>query len=366
MTKVLILIGNFNSNSGGAQRAIANQLHASDTVEFKFYVAYMFGCGTMKEQIPESVTAYGLNAKGYFDLAAVLRLIKYIRMNDIKILHTQSNISGIWGRLVKFYLRTIKVISTEQNSHQRYLNLVGLLNGLTLPLADRIVCVSSSVTASFFWWEKLLLKEEKISVIYNAVDTSHYSQIPRDRNPDLRRSFNIPSDAIVVGNIARHDPQKNQLHLISEFSNIIKRVPSSILIIVGSGKLKAVMEKRAEELSASDNIMIIGARTDMDSVYRMLDIFVLPSIHEGFSLALLEAMSSGIPIVCSNIPQLKEAAEDCAEYTDPVKQGELSAALLKVILNEDLQTSMSRKGQKRCEEYFSSNKLAHSYSALYQ
>lgn len=362
---VMILIGNLLINSGGAQRAIANQLqHASEGCNY--FVCHFFGQATLAEQFPDHVTVCSLNAKHALDLRIFLSLRNLIKTHNIDIIHTQSNIAGIWGRAVAVTTGAkLKVISTEQNTHQRYRNLTGLVNGITLLGADRIVSVSDATRDSFFGWENWLLKNANFETVHNAVDTEKFAGLTRDGCPPLRSELGLAEGDLLLGNVARMDTQKNQKHMIEEFSQIAAEVPMAKLLIIGRGHLRRSLQRTIDHHGLQSQVKIIGARADMENVYRMLDVFLLPSLYEGFSLALLEAMAAGLPVVCSNIPQILEATADTALAVDPQKKGALAEAMLLLIKDSQRRSDLAQQSKQRASSMFDASKLARRYEEIY-
>ena len=363
---VLILIGNFRNNSGGAQRAIANQLQHSDGQQCRYTVCHLFGEGSLADELPHHADVVGLEAGHAFDIRIFGRLRKLYQQRKISIVHTQSHIAGFWGRVTAMGNKQIRVISTSQNTHQRYKNLTGVLNGITLPLADRITCVSDSTRDSFFAWEKWLLSQRQIATIHNAVDTQHYARLHRDGAPELREQMGAKPGDVILGNIARMDTQKNQHHMIREFASIAKANPNAKLFVIGRGHLGDSLQSLIDQLDVGDQVKLCGPRSDMDNVYRMIDIFLLPSLYEGFSVALLEGMASGLPVVCSNIPQITEATADCAIAVDPVQEGVLAEAMQTMIRDDAIRQKYSAAAKQRAAELFDARAMTERYESMYR
>lgn len=362
---VMVLIGNFRNNSGGAQRAIANQIQNSMGDQCRYIVCHLFGEGTLADELPEHATVIPLNAAHALDPRILMRLRNLFQKHEIDIVHTQSHIAGFWGR-VSTIGSDIRVISTEQNTHQRYRNFTGLMNGVTLPMANEVVCVSDSTRESFFSWEKWLLRRRKVHTIHNAVDTNHYANLSRDRAPELRQELGLNSSDIVLGNVARMDTQKNQHHMIREFASIAGDFPNAKLLVIGRGHLGDSLQNLIDRLGVGDQVNLVGPRTDMDDVYRMLDVFMLPSLYEGFSVALLEAMAAGLPVVCSNIPQITEATAEAAIAVDPREVGVLADAIRQMLQGEDVRREYGLAAKRRAAELFDARAMTSRYESMYR
>ena len=172
-------------------------------------------------------------------------------------------------------------------------------------------------------------------------------------------------ECVLFGNVARLDPQKNQGHLLEAFASIADTVPRATLALIGDGALRDSLHAHAEALGIADRVIFAGRRTDMLAVYSALDAFVLPSRHEGFSLALLEAMASGLPVVCSTIPEISEATGDACLASDPRDGGALASSLLAAASDPALRLSLGARARERVRRRFGASDMASAYEALY-
>jgi glycosyltransferase involved in cell wall biosynthesis len=106
----------------------------------------------------------------------------------------------------------------------------------------------------------------------------------------------------IIGNVSRFDEQKNQKLLIEILPDLIKKIPGIKLLLVGDGYLMESVKNLSGKLDAADKVIFAGARNDLYNIYPLINIFVFPSLWEGLSLTLLEALASGCCIVASSIP----------------------------------------------------------------
>lgn len=113
-------------------------------------------------------------------------------------------------------------------------------------------------------------------------------------------SFGGYEDTFVIGCVGRMSEEKNQQYLIHVFKSVLEIVPNSKLVLVGEGEKREDLELLSEKLGLSDRIIFTGNRTDVSSILNAFDIFVMPSIYEGFPIAGIEALSNGLPIVLSD------------------------------------------------------------------
>lgn len=136
-------------------------------------------------------------------------------------------------------------------------------------------------------------------VVKNAIDTKDYifSQAARDR---LRAELGISKNQTVIGCVARLDYQKNHEFLLKIFSEFRRLDSTSILVLVGDGPLRAILEQKIDELQLRDAVIILGMRSDVPALLNTFDLFVLPSKSEGLGIVLIEAQINGLQCIASD------------------------------------------------------------------
>lgn len=166
----------------------------------------------------------------------------------------------------------------------------------------RIICVSEAVRASFADYPQAY--QSKLEVVHNGIDW-----LPAPESlAEARRALALPQDAFLYVAVGRLKPQKNYGLLIEAFSE----VSDGMLVIAGDGPLRAGLETQATGLGLTDRILFLGAldQPDVRRLLRAADVFVQPSLYEGQSNAVLEAMHAGLPIIVSDIPEQRETVLD--------------------------------------------------------
>jgi glycosyltransferase involved in cell wall biosynthesis len=174
-----------------------------------------------------------------------------------------------------------------------------------------------------------------------------------------------------VGTVGRLDPIKNHRGLLQAFHAILERHPDwrgrVRLIIAGDGPLRAELAPLAADLGLGDSVWFPGARPDVPELMRAMDVFVLPSINEGISNTILEAMSTGRPVVAGRTggnPELVVDGLTGALY-DPDGEGALAAALEKYVQQSDLRRSHGEAARRRVVEQFSLEAMVARYGDFY-
>jgi glycosyltransferase involved in cell wall biosynthesis len=150
-----------------------------------------------------------------------------------------------------------------------------------------------------------------------------------------------------VGNVK---PNKNLGLLLRAFKQVQNKIPHRLVIVGRISGMRTVDDEVVREAASfGDRVHLTGEVSDAQLMqyYRGAEAFVFPSLYEGFGLPLLEAMSLGCPVLCSNSSSLPEVAGDAALYFDPKVPAELAKAMLDIAGNETLRTALVEKGSMR-------------------
>ncbi len=196
---------------------------------------------------------------------------------------------------------------------------------------------------------------DRVVVTPNGVDLETYS--PGDKNEALKQlqtKFPIRSPYILYVSRIEH-PGKNHVRLIKAFSELksVSSLPHQ-LVLAGSkwSRAEEVFEV-ADQSPFKNDILFTGfvAGSDLPSLYKGADLFVFPSLFEGFGIPILEAMACGTPTVCSNLSSMPEVAGDAALLFDPYSETEICQAMLDMICKPGLSNEMAQKGLERSQHY---------------
>lgn len=146
---------------------------------------------------------------------------------------------------------------------------------------------------------RFLYGQRKFKVLKNAIDLGKYTFNPLIRKK-IRKNLGIEDNVTVVGNVGRFSKQKNHLYLLKIFKAYHEKNPNSILMLVGDGELKNEIVKEIKKLSLEKSVKMLGEVDNVNELLQAMDIFLLPSLFEGLSLAVVEAEAAGLPCVLSN------------------------------------------------------------------
>lgn len=233
---------------------------------------------------------------------------------------------------------------------------------LLAPLVSQFVTVSRDLARWLV--EDVGVPARKVRTIYNGVDTVRFK--PGDREA-ARAALGIPSGWGVVGTVGRLDPVKDQAGLIRAFAALAPRRPC-MLVIVGDGPLRSELEDLRRQLGLEDRVRILGDRQDIPQILQALDCFVLPSIGEGISNAVLEAMATALPVVATRVGGNVELVEhDATGLLIEVRQPAALVRALDCYLGDP---AIARKhgtaARERAEREFGLTRMLTGYEDLYR
>lgn len=143
-----------------------------------------------------------------------------------------------------------------------------------------------------FLFGRRLMEARQGRVIPNAIELDHFAFDPMTR-AEVRKELKL-GDCLVLGHIGRLCFQKNQEFLLEVFSEIKKRRPDAVLLLIGDGKDRDALVRQATELGVMDSLRLLGVRDDVPQLLQAMDVFLLPSRFEGLGIVLLEAQMAGL------------------------------------------------------------------------
>jgi len=233
---------------------------------------------------------------------ALWRLWRFLRKNEISVIETFTPHSDLWGMPVAWLARVpvrigcfqgiIQTMPQWQTSiHARMINT---------PVATGLVCVSNQMTDLAL---EMGIQPDKVFTIPNAMDipdleTEADLDAQRDR---LREELAVSEDGVLAVTSARLDREKGHKYLLGAIPDVLNIYPDTVFAFCGDGYLRVDLEKQAFELGIKENVRFLGIRHDMLALLRAADIFVMPSLAEGLSLAMLEAMVAQLPVVVTEV-----------------------------------------------------------------
>ena len=235
------------------------------------------------------------------------------------------------------------------------------------PLVSRYVALSQDLEC----WLQISagVEAKKIRQIYNGVDIGRF--FPGKECLLLSDEHPLHKDCIVIGSIGRMQPEKDQLTLVRAFIALLDTAEKGRerlrLVLIGDGPLREQALALLREAQAEHLAWLPGARSDAPKMMRVLDIFVLPSLIEGVSNTILEAMATGLPVVATAVGGNTELVRqnETGVVVPAADEFAMSQAIQRYVDSPELRKMHGEAGRKRAEKMFSMASMVDGYLRVY-
>jgi sugar transferase (PEP-CTERM/EpsH1 system associated) len=363
----------YSLGTGGLENGLVNLINRSPVGRYRHAIVCLSHSGEFAQRITApDVEIIELHKKAGQDLSVYWRLWCTLLKLRPAVVHSR-NLAALESQFVAFFLPGVKRVHGE---HGRDIgDLEGLnwkyrlLRKMFRPIVQRYVAVSKDLA---IWLnESIGIKESKIAQIYNGVDFSKF-ECRRNFNRELFPPAFLPDrPAIVLGTVGRLAPVKDQSSIIAALSLLFNRraeLKNTVrVILVGDGPERAVLQKQVSKLDLSDYVWLAGDRNDIPELLQSMDIFLLPSLGEGLSNTVLEAMASGLPVIATNVGGNSElvVSEVTGLLVSVGDIEDLSQAMQALVDAPDMRDSMGRNARKTIENKFDWSRAVEEYFTVY-
>lgn len=375
-TTVLHVIDSLRT--GGTERQLIQVLRHADRSMFRHLVCLIRDPeATPGQALDSGVAVHSLGLEKKSDLLlGVQRLRALIRELQPDIIHTRLYLSTIIGRIAgrltgRPVLTTLvnRAYSPDWRAADPALRdwkvaVVRTLDAATASWTLRYVAISDSVRRSAM--EHLGIPAERISVIHRGIDANDFPNLSAEAISQIRRSLGWPDVNPLIVNVGRLVPQKGQQYLIEAMRDVVKALPRARLAIAGDGRLRESLTRQIRSQGLEGSVQLLGERDDVPALLKAADLFVFPSISEGFGVALLEAMAAGVPCIASDIEAAREiGGTNGVLLVQPRSAGALAQAIVAVASDPDRRNSMVASSQRHAAQFDLQNQVR-KLEALYQ
>jgi len=289
------------------------------------------------------------------------RVYENLKEFNPDIVHTHMGSAAFLGRMIG-NLNGCKVVSTIHNLYYERALRARAIDHSSCFLADATISVSKSVQRSL----PVSYKITTISkVIHNCIDIKNVISQGKSRlDSHTQWASNLLSGPTIAC-VAQVSPKKGQKHLIKAFHSIIEDYPKANLVLTGWSDYKDKLENLAENLGVEENVHFVGKVPNPYTIYDMSDIISFPSKFEGFSIAMLEAMAFGKPIVSTDIGPFQEALGPNYQYASTENPNEIADLIRAYLADQQLAEKRGRIAKERVVNKFSGSIGAKKHLQLY-
>jgi L-malate glycosyltransferase len=208
----------------------------------------------------------------------------------------------------------------------------------------------------------------KLAVVYNGIDTHSFRPRSETETWETRASLGVGASAQVVTVVANLIHYKGHRYLLEAWPTVLDRFPDAVLALVGEGPLRPVLQEQAARLGVGHSVRLLGTRLDVPDILAASDLVVHPSLEEGFSNAVLEAMAAGKGVIATDVGGNREAVvhDETGLLVPPADAPALAGAMITLLENPERRQRLGRAGRARVERRFDVGSMVRAYADVYE
>lgn len=358
---------------GGLEKCVVDLVNGIDRRYFNPSICCLTHTGASQDKlVRDDVRIFEMHKRTGNDFSLFFKLARLFHRERIQVVH-----SGNWGTylesVIAARLARVPVVihvkhgmETDQFVHKngRKERVRNLVQYVFSNFHDTIITVSNQIKMHYV--DSVRIPEEKIDVICNGVDIDLFRSCEQTRIAK-RRELNVAEDEILLGSIGRLAPVKNYSSLLQAMQLVVSTQKNVKLILVGDGPEKERLSHQIAELHLTANVSLLGERSDIAGLLNAMDLFVLPSYTEGISIAMLEAMATGLPLVATDVGGNAELVENGVNglLFPSDHHGQLAQAILKCVETNSLRMQMGERSREKAVKHLCLAAMVEAYCELY-
>lgn len=344
---------------GGLERLVVRWTRRRNGRQFgSTAVCCLDEAGALASELPEGmVEAIGARRSAFpWDREAVKRVRAIAANRGASILHSH-NLAAQQYAVLAARGTDLRVVHTEHGSRPQAKGIIGRLReGVLNRLTDRMVAVSGVVAERF---------AGRVAVIPNGVSAHTTTSV--EACGAMRRELGLSEDSWVIGYVGRLATVKGVDRLLWAFGPMaVAGGRRSVLLLVGDGPDRDNLESQARRMGIAQQTVFAGLQEDARGFYDLMDCFVLPSRSEGLSVALLEAMAAGVPVLATDVGSNREVLLDGeVGVLLPADCGQWGDTLRRAVEDPEPFRQMAMNGRQHVMQHYSEDTTAEAYEKVY-
>lgn len=357
---------------GGLENGLVNLINRIPPDQYRHAIIAMTEYTDFAKRLSNpGVDLYAIHKKEGKDWGAYFRLWRLLRSLRPDVVHSR-NLATIEAAAVAALARVPYRVHGEHGrdvqdidgSNRKYL----WLRRLCQPFIHRYIALSRDLES---WLKQIVgVPALKVTQLYNGVDCQRFAPEVQSDDGPVNESF-FAGNSIAIGTAGRMMTVKNQPGLVKAFILLLQQLPDMRhrlrLVLIGDGPLRKVCEEMISSAGIGEQCWLAGSRDDVPRLLRQLDLFVLPSLAEGVSNTILEAMASGLPVVATrvggNVELVVEGETGMLVPADDPRG--MATAMAEYITRPSLMQAHGAAGRSRVVAEFSMDKMVSGYLEVY-
>jgi glycosyltransferase involved in cell wall biosynthesis len=356
-----------NLDRGGLERTVVDLIASQRDAGHECRVICLFKLGLLaRELLASGVRVDACGKRPGLDLRALRRARALIRQSPDAVIHTHNAMAHYYAVLASLGLPVKCRINTRhgmggrtRSGRQEWLYRQSLRG------TDYAVAVCEAARQRFA--ADGMRPRRALLSVPNGIRLERFRPADDVARQSLVAELGLPTGSRIIGTVGRLQPVKDHALLLRAFAKVRVQVPEAALVIVGDGPLRAALEAQAEQAGLSDAVRFMGDRHDVPRLLTGMEVFALTSTSEGYSVALLEACASSLPIVATDVGGNREIVRHGINGR-LVPSGDTAAiatALIALLRGGEQAAAMGRAGYAWAQAEASFRTMAERYHGLY-
>jgi glycosyltransferase involved in cell wall biosynthesis len=352
--------------TGGTETHVLELASRINRARFDLTVCSLKSGGCVADELrARGIRVVSLGGAGKLDARVILRLWRFIKREQPDVIQAFLFWANIAARLAGHFAKRIGVVSSYHDEvvPEGWLNRT--IDRLTMKWTKYIVCCSEAVRRSV---EKRIGGEkQQFIVIPFGVETNRFGGAALLSGVALGLQEGLP----IIGTVCRLvEPKKGLRFLLQAMAHLEQEAgkPVCQLLIVGEGPAEQNLRALSTQLGIASRVVFSGMRRDIPQLLSLMEIFVLPSLYEGFGIAILEAMASGKPVVASTVGGIREfvVSGESGLLVPPGNSVALAAAIRQLLAQPEQAKAMGCRGQEHVRKHYSIESVVRQHEQLYE
>lgn len=361
-----------NLNRGGLERMVIELAKRQQERGHRCQIVCIFAEGSLAHELTAlGIAVNACDKRSGFDWRALRRARALIRAHATDVMHTHNAVAHYQATLATCGLHIARVINTRHSmarnvaGHRKWRRRREWLYRRAVTFTDTVALVCQAARDEAV--ARKLVPARKASVVPNGIPVDRFHPARREAHERLASLCGVAAHALLVGTVGRLNWAKDQASMIRAFRVVRERRPEAVLVLIGDGELRAGLEQLAATEGVADGVRFLGDRSDVHQLLQGLDLFVLSSVSEGYSMALLEASATALPIVATDVGGNREIVHDglTGALVQAGDVAALAAAILAILDDPERARVLGGAAREWVEANGSLDHMAARYERLY-
>lgn len=301
---------------GGVESVILNYSKKMDAQKFEFHIITqdLNDHKCIKDFVDNGFIVHTITHKRKSLFKNIFEIFAILKKEKFDIVHSQMTLTNFY---VLFIAKILNIKIRLSHSHNYFCtsNHIKKIIYHSLAIINQIVAtdyLACGIDAASFLFGKKNVENGKVFILNNAIKLGEYAfdQSVRER---IRMEYSL-EDTFCIGHVGRFMNQKNHTFLIDVFNEVYKKLPQSRLLLIGDGDLIENIRNKVKKLGLEKYVIFTGNIKNVNEMYQVMDVLVLPSLYEGLPVVLIEAQASGLKCIVSNKVDERSALTDQVEF----------------------------------------------------